>query len=912
MFKEIKYLKINFLKNTTGEGGAMNEIIKNLKENEKVIHIQNKKYGRMWGAVNESDIIRLTKKNIGLYEVLNSYPKKVYFDYDGKPSENHNLENIKNIILEKFPKAKFSISGYTNKEKISYHIILNNYIIQNAEQLEQLKAFVKYFSTQDAGFDWKVYTKNRFMRAINQSKIGKEPSKIIEDDNIKNHFISCFIPETYQTIPEDTSPEIEEIKFREQQPFEWSKIKKMELKTPEDLDLSDPLSLLKITPLDETFDHFFTHKIARFAFHNGLSIEDFISWYMKKSTDSKNIYKWKNYHWNRLESFPPITIKQYIKYILEHFYPNISTGAENINFINLWNNEHKKIKYTDYLKVDEMETEKKALILNLGMGSGKTTNTINYLKNVSSFCWITPNISLADNTFTRIKEAGIKNCFLYNTAKNAKQKKELIKNSNSVMICLNSLFYIQKNYEVIVIDEIETFLKLWYDNQTIKNLNECWLNFIKLLKQSKKILLLDAFISKITTDFLNSLNIEYEIIRKNKESNDREALILPSMKYFFNNIIKDLRNDKKLLIFYPFKNQRKNLPSMKQLKETIENLTEKKGIYHNAESNDKDNNKLKDVNKHWKDYDFVISNNKINVGLNFDVSHFNKCYLSIAGFNSPRDIIQFSYRSRELKDKKIIFSYIDKFNNFDSWEIETVNNNNEIFQKLGNNVFIEKCAPLCDTFEFFLNKAQYKIDNKTLFNKLNDSIKFPDNDYYDFENIDDYDKIVVEELERGLYTNNLNTLDKLAIKKYYFRKMFKKGTTDEELAHLWNNNKFNFINKVKNILINTNHLLHKLQKNYKWSLFIPDDIDKKFKFTKEDLQLIFDKHKFKDLNKKSKHHLIMRTYINSVLGCQLIKSKKDDNKHIKFYVCEKEKEIVFLVNKILKIPIQMNDVNFTD
>ena len=70
-------------------------------------------------------------------------------------------------------------------------------------------------------------------------------------------------------------------------------------------------------------------------------------------------------------------------------------------------------------------------------------------------------------------------------------------------------------------------------------------------------------------------------------------------------------------------------------------------------TSDKVKRKLKDVNNEWVNYDFVISNNVITVGVNFDVMHFDQCYLFIAYFNEMRGIVQFSYRPRNLNDNLI-------------------------------------------------------------------------------------------------------------------------------------------------------------------------------------------------------------------------------------------------------------------
>ena len=58
------------------------------------------------------------------------------------------------------------------------------------------------------------------------------------------------------------------------------------------------------------------------------------------------------------------------------------------------------------------------------MGSGKTFQTIDYLKDKDSFIWMTPLISLSLNTMERLTTAGI-NCKNYKDCKNITDKNNL-------------------------------------------------------------------------------------------------------------------------------------------------------------------------------------------------------------------------------------------------------------------------------------------------------------------------------------------------------------------------------------------------------------------------------------------------------------------------------------------------------
>ena len=911
--KNITYKNLSFNKNISSKGGALYKCIDEKEDQKNIIHIDNQNSGKLWGQATEGEILKLIEKNIGLYEVITHYPCKVYFDIDG--DKNASLVEIKAIINKYFTNCLMSISGYEIENKNSYHIILNNYIINNVDELQHLKVIVKYFYSLNSNFDWKVYTKNRNMKAINQSKRGKETQKIIEDSNYKNHLITCFINPNSYNINNILLHKLEEKKLEDlttDNYIDWSDIKKLELELPPNFNYEENYSLLLITPLNNTHNHAYTWRVARFCFYNGLTFEQFIAWYKNKSDSKETLIKWAR-HWKLIKNHPEITRRDYIKF-LSNFYPRLN--KENYNeFKSLfkWSNN---IKYIDRLSQEDFIFNEKCKIINIGMGGGKTTQTIDYLKKLEdtlddyldhdSFIWITPNISLAENTYSRIKEAKI-NCNIYNSAKNKKDKQELIETSKNIIICLNSLFYTNKteynSYEVVVIDEIETFLKLFNNNSTIKELDQVFKKFINILKHCKKLILLDAFISKITINFLEDLGINYEVIKRTKEPQNREAIIKKDFNLWMSDIMKDLKNNKKLLIFYPLKNPRKGtnpLPSMADLVETIKAYTNKKGIFHNADSSCMTNSKLKDVNEHWTKYDFIVANNKINVGLNFDKEYFDTCYLSIAAFNSPRDIIQFSYRTRNLKSNTIKYCYLDSSNNIDCSEIETVAEYNEIFKNLNENIVIEKMADLKPTFNYFLDRANYNITNENIYNEL-EPIKFLENDYYDYLNVPECDCVELKDYENAIYCQEASIIQKLQVKKHYFNNLFTIDTEDKILSDLWNNNKFNLISKIKKILYN-DEIITQLKNNYKWTCMYPDKIDVKFKFDVVDLETIFKNYKFKYLTQKSKDHLILTSYINNIYGQYVIK-KTTKNKNCLFSIDEKfENYYIQIVDNIKPEP----------
>ena len=82
MFTTVTYKSISWLKNNTKEGGAMNEVLSKIQEDNMAFNIISKKHGRMWGSCDTTKALKLIQKNSGANEILHKFPMKVYFDID--------------------------------------------------------------------------------------------------------------------------------------------------------------------------------------------------------------------------------------------------------------------------------------------------------------------------------------------------------------------------------------------------------------------------------------------------------------------------------------------------------------------------------------------------------------------------------------------------------------------------------------------------------------------------------------------------------------------------------------------------------------------------------------------------------------------------------------------------------------
>ena len=87
------------------------------------------------------------------------------------------------------------------------------------------------------------------------------------------------------------------------------------------------------------------------------------------------------------------------------YYPRIKKDLHFQKFQQMFNINN--ILKIDELTQDVFNMSYKFLCINTGMGSGKTFQTIKYLKDKNNYIWVTPNIALAQNTTQRLRTDGI-------------------------------------------------------------------------------------------------------------------------------------------------------------------------------------------------------------------------------------------------------------------------------------------------------------------------------------------------------------------------------------------------------------------------------------------------------------------------------------------------------------------------
>lgn len=262
-------------------------------------------------------------------------------------------------------------------------------------------------------------------------------------------------------------------------------------------------------------------------------------------------------------------------------------------------------------------------------------------------------------------------------------------------------------------------------------------------------------------------------------------------------IIDKLIDGKKLYIFYPYADAKRKANSrndevtragIREMCDFLMAKTGKVGQYYRGGMDDAIEGELGDVNTHWLKYDFVVVNNKVTVGLSFDLEYFDGVYMIIGDFNHPRDIAQSSLRVRNLTSNTIKIAYFGSLKPRVAWSNDCAKMGCESYTKVYQSTMVEQMAPTRPTLQLFFKKANFTLATDSNEEKMaRDLAKAIDTELGGFFSTVPFDKIPaiipsytktepteVKELNNRIIGQCATMLDKMTLQKYFFVKKFDK------------------------------------------------------------------------------------------------------------------------------------------
>ena len=669
--KHIEFIKhnIKFMRNNGTKKGADDAAIARRKQDEIIIKHWPTKNEHAWANINKDKFKKKLTDNKSLYEVICSYPYKIYFDVDGdglKTPANY-MQITLDTINELFKDADIAVSGSETDIKKSYHIILNNYLIHNDIERDKLKALVISLKIKNDGFDTLVYNHKRNMKAVNQGKEDGRIQAIIINDDIEKHIITAFFNNDTKTI--------NDIKFIEpiQAPKKIKEVKnKIEpvLSQNDNIDVDNTyiIKLLKVIykSKDDNRTEFF--KIGCLV--KSLKLP-FDVWYDLSKTskhfqsgtynyllDSWNNIKYCGYGVGALKKWArDADIDEFNKIMIEAKLTEpekIKEGVIEIDKRYLLNNEL-KLNDTDNIitsSIKKLFTDDKIKSLNLRSpyGTGKTQLMKEIFKtyNKQRILCISHRISLTTVLLSEYNNFGFKS-----------YQDEGAVHSDKLIIQIESLLRIEDDfgempsYDIILLDEIESILNQFNSSMTFKN-NErkIYEYFEKVIEASLlkggKIISLDGDLAERAYTFLEHFGEQINI--KNIVNFNTKTINIVNDGNVFNKLLYEHLDANKKIIM-PCMSEAAAIYYEDAIKQKYPKLSVQK---YTGKTGQEEKAKLKNIVEEWSQLDVIIYTPTIEAGVSFDVERFDIIFGIIAdNVASQRSYFQMMSRVRQFKDDNI-------------------------------------------------------------------------------------------------------------------------------------------------------------------------------------------------------------------------------------------------------------------
>lgn len=864
-----------------GKKGAQDLAIKNCADGEIVFcKLQQGANGndyRSWGVCNAIDFLEVLDENNQMYEVIHRYPHKVYFDLDKYGVYPELLENAKAAIRELIPDAEMVISGGITpdtrsaaniaanapeviKSKTSYHIIIDNYKITNAQERKAVQNMAKKLQEMQLGGDPVVYGDNRGMKCVNQAKPRRPPQAAITHTNdLSKHLITAFINKNAQPIPvPKNQPVIKKYDITELPKFSIDGLPCGVIDPNWKItDATTALELIQHIPFTPEWSYQQIHPIMRFAFHNGIPVEVFVPIAAAgHASMPEQLFR----NWAKCENYPE-TRRGFICQILQKYYTKMD--YEDKSHFRAFEKQFEIPTPTkiETLTQEQFAGDEKYIFLNLPMGCGKTTQCREYILD-KQYAWISPNIALANDL------AGKTKATFYQDVKRAEKSEVGFVGTKQLLICMNSLHFIKETYDVLVLDEIETVLSKWDGDFMKTHKLPNWNVFVRLIKSAKRVILLDAFITKRSIELMQRIDsmpmsiFELEVIESKRTVNQ--------VKYYeqmLNMVVSDLKSGKKVFIYYPWKKSQRGVLSMSDLHAYLENASETRGVFYNSEIDDKVKKQLGSINATWAKQAFVICNNVITCGVSYEnlSAPFDVEYLFVAGFSNPRDIVQVSFRPRYPTSGIMHLCHHGR-----SMMIEARVNDTqmmgEIYASMFKNTMIELDSPLKETLCLFFKKANFiqTVDEEVIADELKKEVRAAMGEYgsmHSYLGLADITNDEYEEITSRIIEQKATQTDKLCHQKHDFKRKFKQLGDMVEFG--WDEQLIKCADKIRELKYKPS-VFNRIAEENGFEGF-PENIEQ-LRLSPELRAEIFTKFKFKDIKPTSSASAIIKNIYNVEFG----------------------------------------------
>jgi hypothetical protein len=811
------------------KNSGINIFLENLrnKELEYLVKRHHPVKGQFWGIANLYQIVKMIKNNTYLYEILSpDDKKKVYFDID---ATTDTLEQCKNVILEKFKNANLQISGYKTPEKYSFHIVLSNYYVYDP-------IYIKHFANEHShlGFDTAVYGKYNLFKCINQSKPKKDANiqKYLEgSQELTKHLVLFDFDNNATEVKPETLIELEKLRSPNKrkliETIDLLQINKdnIRFELPEAFDYINALAedKLKVIPLknrsnNATLKHDILWKILVWAKSENINFNVFWEWCKLKENSESRKCRYLSY-WEAADRYN--VNESFIDTLLFKFYPFLKEDNTKHNYRLMNDIQPTHILTSNYLESKHISSTVKTTYLNIPMGGNKTGAVIDFLNQLpteSTILFISPRIALSKDILGRMNQQNL-NFELYS---NITDKKDL-KLCERLIISINSIYHLaDTSYDYIILDEIETTWSSFKGDAITHglNVNSNWIVFTRMLETSKKIIVMDALLSRKTLRTIGLKNAEVINMERGQEPRTYIEYKPDQLNNWFSNILEALKNKEKIIIFMPYKQVLQNskrhiLTGIREMVKWIcesLNLEEDVDVIGYYAEQKKQKNNLININEIWGKAKCIIANTCIAVGNNYSGGDFNKIFSYFSNWLDTREYIQFLYRVRNPIDKTMHIYYEKCYNKGDIYSKHRIILDDLKFKQLKDGFFIEDKATAKMRLEVIMKKCNITKSNIKL-NDITKKLVISQDFRIKYTEIPNIDTQLFKKLINDIDSGYNSLIEKLSVEKYIIKSYFKECNT--EILEMFFNEGYEFIkrleklsskeNIINEILINQNY-----------------------------------------------------------------------------------------------------------
>jgi hypothetical protein len=210
------------------------------------------------------------------------------------------------------------------------------------------------------------------------------------------------------------------------------------------------------------------------------------------------------------------------------------------------------------------------------------------------------------------------------------------------MVCRRGMIIPQ--YDLVVLDEVESTLH----HTTAKTHKErqatTLRTFCSIIKASKRVLAMDAFLGAETRAFFKSL-------RNTWRPQPRTMVFTNDQQEWVANLVQALAAGQNVAVASMSSNMLHSLK--KHLVAELAIIAEDEALLHDSAADDALKKRVQFVNSDWVTWRLVMWSPCIEAGVNFDRQHFHSMFLYLCNSTTPQGMMQMSGRIRQLENSTV-------------------------------------------------------------------------------------------------------------------------------------------------------------------------------------------------------------------------------------------------------------------